>query len=99
MSLPIRQLSASFTTVASLVKQITLSSVHISNQSGSAVTVSVCEVQGGGTASAANALLWDFEIPANEFIEFGEGIVIVARASLQAKASVADVVNMKISYR
>jgi hypothetical protein len=77
-------------------RAFTLNMIRLTNVTAAAVTVQVCYAPTGQAASAANAVLWDFSIPANDFIEFGEGD-IVRDASIQALASANDAVNIRIS--
>lgn len=68
--------------------------LHLVNTTGVAATVTVCSVAPGGTASQDNALMWDFSIPANDMIEFGDGYWMASLWSLIAKCSVDGAINM-----
>ena len=70
--------------------------IHIANTHTAAVTLELCIDDGGGDVQT-NALLWDISIPANDFIEFGQGIILAAGSSLSAKASVTDKIIINLS--
>lgn len=77
--------------------EFTVEMIHIINTSALDVTVSLCLVPSAGSPLASNAILWDFEVAANDFIEFMKSDVWPAGSSLQIKASTTAVVNIKIS--
>jgi len=77
-------------------RALTVNLIRLSNTTGGAVTVQVCYAPTGVAAAVGNAVLWDFSIPANDFIEFGEGD-IVRNASVQAKASADNSVNIRLT--
>ena len=56
---------------------------HIVNTTQNTITVRFCK--NGDTAD--NALLWDFPILANDFIEFGKGLLFAAAETIRIKAS------------
>lgn len=99
MSVPLQgmiSLTASFQTVLTVNASLSLTvkMMHLVNTSGSAVTVRICYVPSGGTANVGNAALWDFSLPANDFMEFGEGHELEGGTTIQASAGIADVVNL-----
>lgn len=67
-------------------RTLTVRMIHLVNLTAGAVAVTVCFVPPGETAVAGTAILWDFSIPANDFIEFGEGFVLPSSWTIQAKA-------------
>jgi len=98
MSLPVKTLTTSFAEILQSQKNLSLGMIHVSNFSGSAATVSFCEVRAGEEPGEGNSWLWGFTVPANDFIEFGGGMVLRGRAVLQGKASANSAINVKISY-
>lgn len=92
-------LSASFQTVYFVNNYtfVTISRVHLANTSASPVTVQVCYVPHGQSPGVTNAVLWNFSIAGNDFIEFGEGEIIGHFNTIQALASVPSVVNLYLS--
>lgn len=93
------ELTGTFQTVYTVpaVTKFTCAIIHIANTTSSAKTVQVCIVPSAGSPTAANALLWDFSIAANDFIEFGKGDIWLADATLQAKASASSAVVLKLA--
>jgi hypothetical protein len=71
--------------------------IHIANCGATPATVRVCVVPSSGTAQQANALLWDFAIPANDFIEMSDGLLLDRGSSLQALTSAPATVNLFLS--
>jgi len=71
--------------------------VHLSNVTPAAHTVQVCYVPSGGVPAVGNAVLWDFNVPANDFIEFGEGDYLTPLTTIWALASVDDSINMRVA--
>lgn len=71
--------------------------IHLVNCANASRTVRVCLVDPGAVAAQANAILWDYVVPANDFIEFGEGQLLVPLMTVQALASVNNSVNLHIS--
>lgn len=59
--------------------------LHIANSTQNPILVRVCK----NGDLAANALLWDFSVPANDFIEFGRGLILSAAETLRVKADAA----------
>jgi hypothetical protein len=73
------------------------SMIHVGNTSGAAVTVDVYLVPAAGAPLQTNALLYGFSVPANDFIEFGDGFWFPPGSSLQAKASSDSVIVFQVS--
>ena len=70
--------------------------LRLVNTSGAAVTVRLCVVPSAGSPAVGNALLWDFSVAANDFIDMGRGLSLPAEASVRALASADSVVNLKL---
>ena len=77
--------------------QLTVSCIHLCNTTSAAVTVQLSAVGPSALAGQPNALLWNFSIPANDFIEFGEGIILLSGWSIWGLASGANSVNALVS--
>lgn len=75
----------------------TVKNIHLDNTSANPVTVQVCFVFKGASPIQGNSALWGFSIPANDFIEWGEGQRLPPGASVQALASTGGVINMWVS--
>lgn len=74
--------------------------IHLVNTSAADVTVRLCFVPLTNPVTApaaANAVLWDFNVPANDFLEFGEGDHLAAYTSIQALASVDNAINIRVA--
>lgn len=92
------QLTTGFQTVYNnSVLTLVISIIRITNTTGGAVTVSLCYVPDGGTAADNNAVLWQFSLGANDFLEFGQGDVISPATTIQAKASANTSITMRVS--
>ena len=92
-------LTNAFKTIYTVNNQrwFTVKSIHIANSSAGAVTVQVCFVFAGGSPAAGNAAIWNFSIPANDFIEWGAGLKLPPSATVQALASAGTSINLWIS--
>ena len=73
---------------------LTVGMVHLVNVTGVAATVQLHYVPLAGAAAAANAALYDYTIPANDFIEFGEGQLLASGCAVQATCSADNAVNL-----
>ena len=71
--------------------------IHVANVTNAAVTVQICLVPFGGAASLANAALYNFSIPANDFIEFGQGINLGPSSFIRGQANAANAINVWVS--
>jgi len=89
------QVTDSFSTVYTVpgATTFTVSMLHICNTSASAVTVRICI---GGQA-VGNALMWDFSIAANDVVELLKGDMWLTGTTLQVKASLTNVVTLKLA--
>jgi len=74
-----------------------VTNLHLVNVSLAAVTVNVCAVVKGGTPDVTNALLWGFSIPASDFIEASEGLMLPPGSSIQALCSTPGAINLYFS--
>lgn len=74
----------------------TVKSIHAVNVTAGAVTLSICVCKSGASPSAANALLWQYSIPANDFIEFGENVILTA-CEIKAAASQNNGITLFLS--
>jgi hypothetical protein len=77
-------------------RNLTLSMVHLVNVTAAPKTVNVYFVPALGAAAAANAALLAYVIPANDFIEFGEGQILSSQQFVVASCSVDNAVNMTL---
>jgi hypothetical protein len=68
--------------------------LHLVNTTGAAATVKVCIAAPGVAGSQDNALMWGFNVPANDMIEFGDGYWLSSQTSLIACCSVDGAVNL-----
>lgn len=93
------QLGNAFTLIHTVAPQrwLSISMVHITNTTNGDLTVRLCYVPTGGTAGADNAMLWDYTVPANDFIEFGGNDKIGPSSMIQALASAAASINIKLA--
>lgn len=92
-------LGNSFATVHTVYpdRVLEVTCLHIVNTAAVATTVRVCLVPAAGTAEAANALAWDFNIPPNDLIELGDGLLFPGLSSLAAMGSIAGNLNLFLS--
>lgn len=93
------QLTAGFQTLYTVnnARWFRATCFHLVNVTASARTVRLCVVPPAGAASAVNALLWDFSVPANDFIEFGEGLKVPPASTIQVMASAISALNLFLS--
>lgn len=91
--------SPTFTTVYTVpsATKFTVSMLHLCNTTSSPVTVRVCVVPNAGSPTAANAVMWDFSVAANDILELFKGDIWGAGVTLQANASAGTAVNIKLS--
>ena len=76
--------------------QVVLSVIHIANVTAGAVTVQLCAVPAGGAVGVGSALLWAFSIPANDFVELGEGLVLLSGWTIQGLASAPNAITVTV---
>jgi len=74
--------------------KLTIKLLRLSNVTGSAVTVRLYFAPPNGTGATTNAVLYDFSIAANEFIEFGEGQILYDSFVIRGSCSVDNAVNV-----
>lgn len=77
--------------------QFTVGVISIANTTNAAKTIRLYRVPSAGAAAQANAILFDFSIPANDFIEFGRGRQWLAGDIIKARASAATSLNIEIA--
>lgn len=94
-------LTGAFQTIHTVyrTRQLTISVIHIANTTAGAITVQLCFVPPAGTAAQGNAALWDYSIPANDFIQLSEGQILGSEYTIQALASAGNAINLAISGR
>jgi len=82
-------LTMAFQTVctAHFQRHLLIRNIHIVNTTANDVSVQVTMTPAGVAPGQAYSLLWDFNIPGNDFIEFGEGMDVLPGASISALAS------------
>lgn len=74
-----------------------IENIHLCNVTGGAVTVQFCLVPYGGSSGTTTALLYAFSIPANDFIEFGEGLRLGPGGLVRGLANAADAITAHLS--
>lgn len=67
-------------------RHLTIRNLHLTNAGAVEAKVKVAITPTGVPFQASAALLWDFAIPGNDFIEFGEGLLVPPGSTLQAAA-------------
>lgn len=95
------QLTNALATIHVVGKQrtFTITNIHITNVGVVDTTVELCAYPltvPATTPSAVNALLWDFIVPANDFIELGEGLMFLSEYTIAAQAGVGNAINVNI---
>ena len=68
--------------------------LHLVNTTGAAATVRVCIVPPNSVPGQENSLMWDFNIPANDMIEFGDGYWLSTQTSIIALCGTEGAVNL-----
>jgi hypothetical protein len=89
------QLGIAFATIYTVnyQRQFTASCIHLVNTTGGAVTVQLTAAGPGIAPATANALLWSFSIPANDFLEFGEGLILFSQWVVSGLASAPNAIT------
>ena len=77
--------------------RLTVAVIHVANTTSNACTVSVCGYPTGGSATAATALLWACSIPPNDFLEFGQGLILPSGWTLAALGGTALAATITLS--
>jgi hypothetical protein len=75
-------------------RQLFVTMIHIVNTTGADVTVKLCFVAPGESPSQSNSLLWEYTIPGNDFIEFGEGQIGGSSFRIMASANAGGSINL-----
>lgn len=86
--------NGSFVTVHTVnnARWLLIENIHLANVSASAQTVQLCLVPVGATANAANALMYNFSIPANDFLEIGNGLRLGPSGLVRGQANAANAI-------
>jgi len=85
-----------YTVPASTTAQFT--SIRVANTTATAVTCRIFIVPSGGTADQTTAIVYDFNIPANDYHEFIEKPVILeAAGTLQFRNSTSSALTITAS--
>lgn len=71
--------------------------IHLCNITAVDATVSVAICESGEAPSSSLALLYQFTLAGNEFLEFGEGILIPPSATLYAAAGAINSINIRLN--
>jgi hypothetical protein len=71
--------------------------VHVANTTNSDKTFRLHHVPSAGSADTTNALAYDLTVKANDFLEFGKGLVLETGETLQGLASAAGAVTVQVS--
>lgn len=80
-----------------LNRNLTVAAIHVTNISAAAKKVRLCFVPPGNIPNAANAILWDFTVDANDIYEFGQELLILSEYTVQAMAEVDSAVILYFS--
>jgi len=90
--------NGSFVTIHTVntTRWLRFENIHLVNATAVAVTVQFCIVPAGGAAAATNALLWNFSIPANDFIEFGEGLRLGPGGLVRGSAGAGNAITATV---
>lgn len=83
--------------VAHFQRHCTIKNVHICNVTAGDVLVRVCILAPGGSFAQPSALLWDFTVPGNDFLEMGEGLTLLPDYSLEASAAADDSIVLTLA--
>lgn len=76
--------------------QAVLSTLFISNTTGTAATCRVFIRVGGASATAANALIYDGEVAANDFIAVTAGITLTATDIITVRSGTANALTFQV---
>ena len=71
--------------------------IHVCNITAVDATVSVAICESGESPSSSLAVLYQFTLGGNEFIEIGEGILIPPSGTLYAAAGAVTSINIRLS--
>lgn len=67
-------------------RHLRVSNIHIVNVTGGAVTIQITINPPGVNHQLSTALIWNFSVPANDILEFGEGLYIASDYTINALA-------------
>jgi len=98
-SLPVALVTDSYATAYTVpaLTEFNVAMLHLCNTGDDDVTVDVCLVPDGGSAGVANSLLGAFTLAAHDVLEILKGDIWPADSTLQVKASIDEVVTLKLS--
>ena len=74
-----------------------VSNIHVANITAVDATVSVALCASGESPSASVALLYQFTLGGNEFLEFGEGLLVTPSGSIWAAAGALTSINIFVN--
>lgn len=92
-------LTAAFSTIHTVhfQRHLTVKNCHIVNTTAGDVTVQVTITASGVAPQQSAGLLWDFTVSGNDFLEFGDGLILAPNYSLSALAGAADSIVLYLS--
>lgn len=92
------QLGAAFAVIHTVgyQAQLTVTLIHIVNTTANAATIRLCVHAEGAAAAAGNAVLWDYSIPANDFIEIADGMILYSRWAIEARTGTAGAITLLV---
>jgi hypothetical protein len=92
-------LGAAFATAytSNFARWTTIRKILLANTTAGAVTVQLCFVIQGTSPSQGNAVLWNYSVPANTFVELGADQKLPPGTAVQALAGSANAVNLFLS--
>jgi len=93
----VTQLTSSLSTLYTVPtgKTFTVAVIHLANTSTSSANVRICLTT--GSAAQANALLWDFQVAANDCVEVLKGDIWSSGMILSGYCLPTTTVNIKLS--
>lgn len=88
--------NTAYTVPASTTAQLT--SIRVCNTTSSAITVRLFVTPSGGTVDQSSAIVYDFNVPANDYHEFIEKpIILEASGTVSLQNSVANAATITVS--
>ena len=91
---PANTSNADLYTVPSATEAV-ISSLTVTNTTGSTATCRIFIRDGGAAASASNAIVYDGEVTANNFISITAGITLAATDVITVQSSTADTLTFQ----
>lgn len=73
------------------VHHLQVKNLHVNNAGNTPVNVWLCVVKPGNNPTEGNALLWNYTLSGNNFVETGKDAIVSPCKMIQAKASTANV--------